>query len=107
MGGTVTIACKDRLAFPFPWQDCLLLPIIHTMAEEQVVYLYRRIQSRLDANYLLERWVKVMEVMVSEAIGHEAGIRRAIPQPLLRLHDNAAAARGEGGRRTRLTWCFT
>jgi hypothetical protein len=72
------------------------------MAEELVVYLYGRILSRLDANRLLERWVKVMEVTVSEAIGQEAAFHHAILQQPWQPR-NDAAAWGEGGRRTCLT----
>ncbi len=103
LGGTVTIACKDGSAFLFPRQDCLLLPIMHTMAKELAVYLYGRILSRLDANYLLERGANVMEVTVSEAIGQEAAFRRAIPRLPWRPHNNAAA--GGGGGRGGPVWC--
>ncbi|KAL3826897.1 hypothetical protein ACHAXA_000865 [Cyclostephanos tholiformis] len=78
-GGTVTIICEDGSRFVFPRQDCLLLPIMHSTAEELAIYLYGKILSRLNANYLIERGVTSMEVTISEAVGQEAVFRRAIP----------------------------
>ena len=85
-GGTVTIACEDGSKFVFPRHDCLLLPIMHTTAEELAIYLYGKVLSKLNANYLVERGVDVMEVTVSEAVGQEASFRLAIPRD-----------KGEGG----------
>ena len=86
-GGIVKITCEDGSKFVFPRQDCLLLPIMHSTAEELAIYLYGKILERLNANYLLERGVNVMEVTISEAVGQEATFRRAIP-------------RGGGGRKS-------
>ena len=86
-GGTVTIACEDGSKFVFPRHDCLLLPIMHTTAEELAIYLYGKVLSKLNANYLIERGVDVMEVTVSEAVGQEASFRLAIPRD-----------KGEGGK---------
>ncbi len=47
-------------------------------------------------NYLLERWVKVMEVMVLEAIGQEVAFCHAIPWPPWWPRNNAAAGGEEG-----------
>jgi hypothetical protein len=79
-GGTVTIVCEDSLKFVFPPHDCLLLPIMHTTAEELAIYLYGKVLSKLNANYLIERGVDIMEVTVSEAVGQEASFRLAIPR---------------------------
>jgi hypothetical protein len=78
-GGTVTIVCEDSSKFVFPPHDCLLLPIMHTTAEELAIYLYGKVLSKLNRNYLIERGVDVMEVTVSEAVGQEASFRLAIP----------------------------
>ena len=79
-GGTVTIVCEDSSKFVFPPHDCLLLPIMHTTAEELAIYLYGKVLSKLNANYLIERGVDIMEVTVSEAVGQEASFRLAIPR---------------------------
>jgi hypothetical protein len=69
---------------------------MHTTDKELVVYLYGRILSGLDANHLLKRWVKVMDVTVSEEIGQEAAFHHAIPWQPWQPRDDAAAW-GEGG----------
>jgi 6-pyruvoyl-tetrahydropterin synthase len=79
-GGAVTITCEDGSKFVFPRQDCLLLPIMHSTAEELAIYLYGKILGRLNANYLIERGVTIMEVTISEAMGQEATFRRSIPR---------------------------
>ncbi|KAL7534106.1 hypothetical protein ACHAWF_006415 [Thalassiosira exigua] len=79
--GSVSIACEDGSRFVFPRQDCLLLPIMHSTAEELGVYLYGKILERIDATYLRQRGVEAMEVTVSEAVGQDAVFRRAIPAP--------------------------
>lgn len=77
--GSVTIVCEDGSTFVFPRQDCLLLPIMHSTAEELAIYLYGKILSKLDALYLHQRGVSTMEVTVSEAVGQDATFRCAIP----------------------------
>lgn len=73
--------------FIFPRQDCLLLPIMHSTAEELAVYIYGKILSKLDANYLTKRGVTTMEITVSEASGQDATFRCAIPGLLEREID--------------------
>ena len=75
---SVTIVTEDGSTFVFPRQDCLLLPLVHTTAEEFAVYLHGRIVSGLDGDYLKARGVTAMEVTVSEAGGQDATFRRAI-----------------------------
>ena len=77
--GSVTIECEDGSTFIFPRQDCLLLPIMHSTAEELSIYLYGKILQKLNSDYLRKRGVKVMEVTVSEAKGQDAVFRRQIP----------------------------
>lgn len=79
LGGSVNIVTEDGSKFVFPKEDCLLLPIMHTTAEELAVYLYGKILAQLDANYMRERGVTVMEVTVSEAVGQDAVFRQSIP----------------------------
>mmetsp|Transcript_32914 Transcript_32914/g.67204 ORF Transcript_32914/g.67204 Transcript_32914/m.67204 type:complete len:288 (-) Transcript_32914:122-985(-) len=76
---SVTITCEDGSFFSFPKSDCLLLPIMHSTAEELAIYLYGRILQQLNAEYLVKRGVRVMEVTVSEAVGQDAVFRREIP----------------------------
>ncbi len=76
---TVTITCEDGSFFSFPKSDCLLLPIMHSTAEELAIYLYGRILQQLNAEYLVKRGVRIMEVTVSEAVGQDAVFRREIP----------------------------
>ena len=79
--GSVHIVCEDGSVFLFPRQDCLLLPIMHSTAEELAIYLYGKILEKLDAEYLHKRGVQVMEVTVSEAVGQDATFRRTLPKP--------------------------
>ncbi|EJK69873.1 hypothetical protein THAOC_08829, partial [Thalassiosira oceanica] len=62
---SVTIVTEDGSTFVFPRQDCLLLPLAHTTAEEFAVYLHSRIVAGLDGSYLEARGVTAMEVTVS------------------------------------------
>lgn len=79
--GNVAIECEDGSTFLFPRQDCLLLPIMHSSAEELAVYLFGKMMERLDVDYLRKRGVAVMEIKVSEAVGQDAVFRHAIPLP--------------------------
>ena len=78
-GGSVTITTEDSSTFVFPRQDCILLPIMHSSAEEFAIYIYGEILDGLDADYLLKQGVRVMEVTVSESVGQDAIFRTAIP----------------------------
>lgn len=77
--GSVAIECEDGSIFVFPRQDCLLLPIMHSTAEELAIYIYGKILSKLDSGYLRQRGVTAMEVTVSEAVGQDATFRCALP----------------------------
>jgi 6-pyruvoyl-tetrahydropterin synthase len=39
-GGNVCIECEDGASFSFPKTDCIMLPIIHSSAEELARYIY-------------------------------------------------------------------
>eukprot|EP00578_Thalassiosira_sp_NH16_P022536 CAMPEP_0181092432 /NCGR_PEP_ID=MMETSP1071-20121207/8916_1 /TAXON_ID=35127 /ORGANISM="Thalassiosira sp., Strain NH16" /LENGTH=771 /DNA_ID=CAMNT_0023174613 /DNA_START=26 /DNA_END=2341 /DNA_ORIENTATION=+ len=78
--GSIMILTEDGSTFVFPRQDCLMLPIMHTTAEEFAVYIYGKILDKLNTGYLLERGVTAMEVTVSEAVGQDAVFRRPIPK---------------------------
>lgn len=77
--GSVVIKCEDGSVFTFPRQDCLLLPIMHSTAEELAIYIFGKLVAGLDAEYLIKRGVTMMEITVSEAIGQDATFCHAIP----------------------------
>lgn len=77
--GSVIIKCEDGSTFTFPRQDCLLLPIMHSTAEELAIYIFGKLVYGLDADYLIRRGVNMMEITVSEAIGQDATFCHPIP----------------------------
>lgn len=77
---TVSLKCQDGSSFVFPKSDCALLPIVHATTEELAIYLWSRILQGLNAEWLLERGVHTLEVVVAEAIGQEATFRLEIPK---------------------------
>ena len=76
---SVTIVCQDDSTFVFPEKDCAMLPIVHATTEELAIYLYGRILNELTADYLLQRGIHTMEIIVNEAVGQEAVFRQEIP----------------------------
>jgi 6-pyruvoyl-tetrahydropterin synthase len=76
----VTIKCEDGAVFVFPKSDCLLLPIMHSTAEELAVYIYSRVIDEMDEEYLHKRGVEWMEVTVAESVGQEAVFCKKISQ---------------------------
>jgi dihydroneopterin triphosphate aldolase (PTPS-III) / 6-pyruvoyltetrahydropterin synthase len=76
---SVRIECEDGSVFVFPQQDCAMLPLVHATAEELCIYLWGEILSGLNAGYLTQRGIHVMEITVAEAVGQEATFRLAIP----------------------------
>lgn len=85
---TVKIDCEDGTSFSFPRNDVVMLPIVHSTAEELAVYLSGKLLADLGASYLLERGVETMEVTCSEAPGQEARFRLRIPDV---IHDTDGA----------------
>jgi dihydroneopterin triphosphate aldolase (PTPS-III) / 6-pyruvoyltetrahydropterin synthase len=79
-GGNVNLSCQDGSHFAFPEGDCAKLPIVHATAEELAIYLWSKILQGLNAEWLLERGVHTMEVIVAEAPSQEATFRLAIPK---------------------------
>ncbi len=73
---SVEIVCEDGAVFRFPAEDCVLLPIVHSSAEELAAYLCRRLIAALPA--LEERGVTLLEVAVAEAPLQEARYRCAL-----------------------------
>jgi len=75
----VKIVCEDGEIFLLPREDCLLLPIVHSSAEEMAIYLWSKILNGLDAPTLIRRGIHTLEVSVSEAIGQTAVFRYPVP----------------------------
>jgi 6-pyruvoyl-tetrahydropterin synthase len=77
---TVSLECQDGSRFVFPKSDCALLPIVHATAEELAIYLWSRLVQGLHAEWLIQRGVHTLEVVVAEAVGQEATFRLEIPK---------------------------
>jgi 6-pyruvoyl-tetrahydropterin synthase len=77
---TVSLKCQDGSSFVFPKGDCALLPIVHATTEELAIYLWSRLLQGLDAEWLLQRGIHTLEVVVAEAVGQEATFRLEIPK---------------------------
>mmetsp|Transcript_14 Transcript_14/g.21 ORF Transcript_14/g.21 Transcript_14/m.21 type:complete len:196 (+) Transcript_14:161-748(+) len=67
-GDNITIKTEDNSFFSFPQQDCKLLPIIHSSAEELAQYILLKTIDQFSEDYLINnRGVTAMEVSVAEA----------------------------------------
>ena len=64
---------SETAFFSLPESDCVLLPIVHSTAEELAQYLFSRLVN--DIPYLQERSIAWMEVSVSERPGQSAVYR--------------------------------
>src|SRR5207245_650893 len=62
-GGNVTVRYEDGATFAFPESDVVMLPIVHSSAEELACYVLSRIRSELPD--LDERGVRLVEVGVA------------------------------------------
>lgn len=71
--GQVHLTCEDGTKFSFPEDDCALLPIKHSSAEELAEYLGDQLKAGLPI--LESRGVTILEVGVAEAPGQEARYR--------------------------------
>ena len=78
--GQVILSCQDGSHFSFPEEDCAKLPIVHATAEELAIYLWSQIVHGLNAEWLLERGVHTLEVIIAEAPSQEATFRLEIPK---------------------------
>lgn len=77
---TVSLCCQDGSKFLFPKNDCALLPIVHATTEELAIYLWSRLVHGLNSDWLLERGIHALEVVVAEAVGQEATFRLEVPK---------------------------
>jgi len=78
----VEMWCQDGTYFSVPGDDCALLPIAHSTAEEIAALLWMRLLRRFGerGEGLRRRGVRFMEVSVSETPHQTAVFRCAIPQ---------------------------
>jgi 6-pyruvoyl-tetrahydropterin synthase len=75
---TIHIDCEDGTTFCFPKDDVILLPIVHSSAEEIAQYLWTRIIEEFGRVELQRRGIVEMEVLVAEAEYQEASFRRRL-----------------------------
>jgi 6-pyruvoyl-tetrahydropterin synthase len=71
LGGSVRLTTLDGGRFEFPLADCVLLPIVHSSAEELAAYLLGRLRDGLAAE-VGGRDVHAIAVGVAEAPGQMA-----------------------------------
>jgi dihydroneopterin triphosphate aldolase (PTPS-III) / 6-pyruvoyltetrahydropterin synthase len=70
-GESVHVVTEDGGRFEFPAADCVLLPIVHSSAEEIAAYLLGRLREALGAE-VAARGVRSIVVGVAEAPGQTA-----------------------------------
>ena len=70
-GESVRVVTADGGRFEFPAADCVLLPIVHSSAEEIAAYLLGRLRQALAAE-VAARGVRSIVVGVAEAPGQTA-----------------------------------
>ncbi len=71
--GQIRLVCEDGSRFSIPEQDCVLLPVQHSSAEDLAGYLCQRLVESLDA--VRSRRLLAIEVGVAEAPSQEARCR--------------------------------
>jgi len=75
-GGQIEIDTEDGCHFSLPADDCVLLPIAHSSAEDLATYVCHRLLEKLDV--LRQRAVAAIEVTVAETPEQEARYRREL-----------------------------
>jgi len=78
-GEQYCLTCEDGAKFAFPKSDCMVLPIVHSSAEELAHYLWGRIIKTIGIDSLKARDVRLLEVSVAEAPQQQASFRCRIP----------------------------
>ncbi|MGH7898142.1 MAG: 6-pyruvoyl trahydropterin synthase family protein [Candidatus Binatia bacterium] len=76
VGGNVSVRYEDGSTFSFPEGDVVMLPIVHSSAEELACHLVTRLLEELPD--LRNRGVRLIEVGVAEAPGQVAYYRREL-----------------------------
>ena len=64
---TVRLVCQDGFIFQFPKNNCDMLPISRISAEELVIYLWGKILTKLNKDYLSKRGIHTMKVTCIKA----------------------------------------
>lgn len=83
--GQVTVVCEDGCQFSLPAQDCVVLPIVHTTAEELAEHIWARMLLDGDlGDLLVQRGIAWLEVTVSERPGQGASFRSHVSVDVLR-----------------------
>jgi len=75
----IQLFCEDGAEFIFPYDDVILLPIVHATTEELAIYCYSEILSLLNTNFLIQRGIHAMAVTCGETPSQEATFRMSIP----------------------------
>ena len=70
------LTCQDGCKFLFPAGDCVILPIVHSSAEELARYLSDKICEEFTTEFFASRNARLMEVSVSEAPNQTAIYRK-------------------------------
>lgn len=73
------LECKDGSFFSLPKNDCIILPIVHSSAEEIAHYIWCQIVRKLGVEIFISRGIKLLEVGVAEAPSQMALFRHNIP----------------------------
>ncbi|KAK8802038.1 hypothetical protein WA158_006433 [Blastocystis sp. Blastoise] len=76
----VEITTEDDSFFSFPLVDCVLLPIIHTSAEEMAKYLCDLFLKELGEETIKKRHIQEIDISVSEITNQTANYHRVIQQ---------------------------
>eukprot|EP00442_Polarella_glacialis_P055174 CAMPEP_0115107400 /NCGR_PEP_ID=MMETSP0227-20121206/37293_1 /TAXON_ID=89957 /ORGANISM="Polarella glacialis, Strain CCMP 1383" /LENGTH=327 /DNA_ID=CAMNT_0002505311 /DNA_START=80 /DNA_END=1060 /DNA_ORIENTATION=- len=72
------ITCEGNLRMLLPAADCMVLPIMHTTAEELSEYIWEEIMRSAGGAELRQRGADWLEVSVSERVGQSASYRAAV-----------------------------
>ena len=74
----VEIVCEDSSFFSMPEDDCAMLPLKHSTAEELAALVWRRVIDELGVEKLVKRGTTALEVSVAEAPSQEARYTRPL-----------------------------
>ena len=70
--GQVAIRCQDGTSFSFPADDCIMLPLVHSSAEELAALLCHQLVGEFGLARLKQSSVVTVSVTVAEAMNQEA-----------------------------------
>lgn len=78
---TIELRCHvDDCEFSFPKDDCVMLPIVHSTAEELCVFFWNTIGADLGMKFIRDRGITSMEISVAEDLNQAALFRHPIPK---------------------------